>query len=55
MVLRIITALLLAIWLVLVLIGKGGFVHLLILTAIAMTVIEGVTTYRAKMVDENIL
>jgi len=49
MILRIIAGILLAIWLVLVLAGKGGFVHLLLLNSIGVTVVELMTICRTRM------
>lgn len=47
--LRLITGVLWAIWLVLVLAGKGGFVHLLLLSGIGVAAVEVVTVYRTRM------
>ena len=49
MVQRIAAAILIAIWLVLVLLGKGGFVHLILLTALGIASVNAVATYRARM------
>lgn len=46
---RIIAAVLLVIWLVLVLMGKGGLVHLLLLNAVVIWVIDAVSIYRGSM------
>lgn len=46
---RIIAAVLLVIWLVLVLMGKGGLVHLLLLNGIVIWVIDAVSIYRSSM------
>lgn len=51
MALRILTAVLFIIWLALVAIGKGGFVHLLLLNAIGLAVVESAAVYRARMPD----
>jgi hypothetical protein len=48
-VLRLITGVLLGIWLLLVLLGKGGFVHLLLLTGIGVAMVEIVTVLRGKL------
>ncbi|MFN2453930.1 MAG: hypothetical protein ABR577_06875 [Pyrinomonadaceae bacterium] len=40
---------LLAIWLALVLLGKGGFVHIILLCAVSLFVIEWVAKRRAAM------
>ena len=47
--LRLITGILWAIWLVLVLAGKGGFVHLLLLSGIGVAAVELVTVYRTRL------
>ncbi len=47
--LRIITGILLLVWLVLVLIGKGGFVHLLLLNALGVAAVELMTMYRSRI------
>jgi hypothetical protein len=49
MVQRIAAAILVAIWLLLVLLGKGGFVHLILLTALGIASVNAVATYRARM------
>lgn len=49
MFLRLITGILLGVWLLLVLLGKGGFVHLLLLNGIAMAVLELVCFYRRRI------
>jgi hypothetical protein len=48
MVLRIITLLLIAMWLILVALGKGGFVHLLILSAAGTAGVEALTLVRSR-------
>lgn len=47
--LRIITGILLTIWLFLVIIGKGGFVHLLLLNALGVASVEVITMYRSRV------
>ncbi|MGI9035805.1 MAG: hypothetical protein ACR2GD_07170 [Pyrinomonadaceae bacterium] len=47
--LRIAAGILLGIWLVLVLLGKGGFVHILLLNGIAVAVVEIVCVYRRQV------
>jgi len=47
--LKIIAAVLLGIWLVLVLLGKGGFVHLLLLNGMGVAAVEAMTIYRTRM------
>ena len=49
MVLRFIIGILVGIWLLLVLIGKGGFVHLLLLNAIGVAMVEIMTVYRTRL------
>ena len=48
-VMRLIAGVLLGIWLVLVLLGKGGFVHLLLLSGIGVGMVEIMTVYRTHM------
>ncbi len=47
--LKIVTGILLLVWLVLVLIGKGGFVHLLLLNALGVASVELMTMYRSRV------
>ncbi len=47
--LEIITGILLTLWLILVLIGKGGFVHTLLLIGVAIAVIVLVREYRRRL------
>lgn len=47
--LKIIAGILLGIWLILVLIGKGGFVHILLLNGIAIAVVALVCDYRGRV------
>lgn len=47
--LRIVAAILFGIWLLLVLLGKGGFVHLLLLNAIGVASVEIMTLIRSKL------
>ncbi len=49
MLLKTIAAILLVIWLVLVLLGKGGFVHILLICGIAIAVSEIVRMYRTQV------
>ena len=49
MVLRIIAGVLLLVWLALVLMGKGGFVHILLLNAIGIIAVEVMTAYRSGL------
>lgn len=47
--LRLIAGLLLGIWLVLILLGKGGFIHLLLLSAIGIAFVDTIGTYRGRI------
>lgn len=47
--LRIIAAIILAIWLLLVIIGKGGFVHILLLNGLGLAVTDLMTVLRTRM------
>ncbi|CAN5405269.1 hypothetical protein BH20ACI2_BH20ACI2_09290 [soil metagenome] len=47
--LKIITGILFLAWIVLVLMGKGGFVHLLLLNALGVASVEVMTFYRARI------
>ena len=47
--LRVLAAILFMVWLTLVLLGKGGFVHLLLFNAIGVASVEVMTVIRAKM------
>lgn len=47
--LRLLTAILLGTWLLLVLLGKGGFVHLLLLSSIGIAFVDAVGVYRSRM------
>lgn len=47
--LKLIAGILLGIWLLLILLGKGGFVHLLLLGGIGVAVVEIVRLYRAQV------
>jgi hypothetical protein len=47
--LRIIASILFFIWLLLVLLGKGGFVHLLLFTALGVASVEVMTIYRCRL------
>jgi hypothetical protein len=49
MALKYIAATLFGIWAILVLAGKGGFVHLLLLNAIGLAVVYLMGRYRARM------
>ncbi len=47
--LKLIAGILLVTWLVLVLVGKGGFVHILLLNGIGVAVVEMMTMVRSRM------
>ncbi len=49
MFLRLIATILFGIWLVLVFLGKGGFVHLLLFNAIGVASVEVMTVLRSRM------
>lgn len=49
MLLKIIIGITLGIWLILVLLGKGGFVHILLLTAVGISVVELIHFYRKNL------
>lgn len=46
---KIIIGITFGIWLVLVLLGKGGFIYLLLLTAVGVTVVELIHFYRKNL------
>jgi hypothetical protein len=52
--LRLIAGVLLGIWLLLVLLGKGGFVHILLLNGIAVAVVDLVAVYRHRATIESL-
>jgi hypothetical protein len=47
--LRLITGTLVLVWLVLVIMGKGSFVHLLLLNAIGVASVEVMSIYRSRV------
>ena len=49
MALKVIAASLFGIWMLLVTIGKGGFIHLLLLNALGVAAVEAVGHYRQRM------
>ena len=49
MALKLIAGILLVTWLVLVLIGKGGFVHILLLNGLGVATVEIMTIIRTRM------
>ena len=52
-VLTTLAVILLAIWAVLLLLGKGGFIHLLVLNAVGLLMVDIVTIYRTRMIETN--
>lgn len=48
--LRVISAILICVWLLLVMLGKGGFVHLFLLSAIGVAFVDLVGVYRSRMI-----
>jgi hypothetical protein len=48
-VIKILAGILLGIWFLLYLLGKGGFIHILLLVGISVTVIELVAIYRQRL------
>jgi hypothetical protein len=48
--LRIIAALLIGTWAVLLMLGKGGFVHILVLNGIGVAAVDVMTVLRSRMV-----
>lgn len=48
--LKIIAGILLGIWLLLILLGKSGFIHTLLLTGIAIAVVAAVCDYRGRVI-----
>jgi hypothetical protein len=53
MVLKLIAAILLITWLVLVLMGRGGFVHILLLNGLGIAAVEVMTIIRSRMTVTN--
>lgn len=47
--LRLIAAILTGVWILLVLLGKGGFIHLFLLSAIGVAFVDLVGVYRSRM------
>lgn len=47
--LRIIAGIILGIWIVLVLLGKGGLVHILLLNVIGIAFVDLLTIYRTRL------
>ena len=53
MVAGIISGILLALWLVLALMGKGGFVHLLLVASVCVGMVEVMAVYRARATEAD--
>jgi hypothetical protein len=51
--LRIIAGIILSIWLLLVLLGKGSFVHLLLLSGIGIASVDLMCLVRRRVVERN--
>ena len=51
--LRLIAGALFLVWLGLVLMGKGGFVHLLLLSGIGVSAVEAMTVYRGRLTGQS--
>jgi hypothetical protein len=49
MFLSILAAILLAVWVLLTALGKGGFIHLLLLNAFGLIVVDLVRLYRSRL------
>ena len=49
--LKLVAAVLLGIWLLLVLLGKGGLVHILLLNGLAVAVVDLVSVYRRRITE----
>ncbi len=49
MVTRAIAAVLFILWLILVIMAKGGFVHLLLVSAVCVGVVDAIAVLRARM------
>jgi hypothetical protein len=47
--LRLITGILMGLWLLLVLLGKGGFIHLLLLSAVGVAFVDLLGVYRSRI------
>ncbi|HTH51778.1 MAG TPA: hypothetical protein VL501_07590 [Pyrinomonadaceae bacterium] len=53
MITRIITAALFLVWLALVVLGKGGFVHLLLLSAVGTGIVDVMSVLRSRMIIQK--
>ena len=51
--LRIIIGITTGIWLLLVLIGKGGFVHLILLVSLGISLVEILRVYRSQLTEKS--
>jgi len=49
MVLQILAYALMALWLLLVVLGKGGFTHVLLLIGVVIWIIDAASIYRSRM------
>jgi len=49
MALKILIAVLFLVWLALFLLGKGGFIHLLVISAVCVAAVEIMTAIRSRM------
>ena len=49
--LRVVAGILFAVWLVLLLMGKGGFIHLLLLNAVGVAFVEFIVVLRTRMAE----
>ncbi|HVQ56579.1 MAG TPA: hypothetical protein VMS29_07475 [Pyrinomonadaceae bacterium] len=50
---RILAGILLGLWLVFVLMGRGGFIHLLLLVGVSVAAIDLVAVYRSRNVRRS--
>ncbi len=53
MILKSVAAILLLLWLMLFLMGKGGFVHILLLTGLGVASVEILYAYRVRVMDPD--
>lgn len=51
MLLRVVAVVLFSIWLILLLLGKGGFIHLLLLNAAGVAFVEFIVVLRTRMTE----
>ena len=50
---KLVSTILFAIWLVLVVLGKGGFIHLVLLAALFVLLVDRMAAYRARIIVTN--